>query len=160
MCWPILMLSELSEEIDSKLLIFVDATTPPPLPCNDSFDPTLLPPRLIFSKLPIGDAVDFVSRLPNEPLELCVDLRLSDFANFLPYSSLIKSFFDVSFRLLMSNESDDFCRKISDGFRFRSSELDGLFSKSLRPGDELRFDVGTVGGSTGAARRGNLGGGL
>lgn len=155
------MLSELSDEIDSKLLIFVDATPPPPPPCNDSFDPTLLPPRLIFSKLPIGDAVDFVSRLPNEPLELCVDLRLSDFANFFPYSSLIKSDdFEVSFLLLMSNESEDFCRNISDGFRFRSRELDGLFSKSFRPGDELSIDVGTVGGSTGAARRGNLGGGL
>lgn len=64
-----------------------------------------------------------------------------------------------TFLLLMSNESDDFCRKISDGFTLRSSELDGL-SISLRPGDELSIDVGTVGGSTGAARRGNFGGGL
>jgi hypothetical protein len=155
------MLSELSEEIDSKLLIFVDAT-----PCNDSFDPTLLPPpRLIFSKLPIGDAVDFVSRLPSEPLELCVDFKLSDLASFLPYSSPIISLenFILSFLLLMSNESEDFCRNISDGLTLRSRELAGL-SKSFRPGEELSIvvvDVGTVGGSTGAARRGgNFGGGL
>lgn len=40
----------------------------------------------------------------------------------------------------------------------RSRELDGELSESLRPGDDER--VGTVGGSTGAARRGNFGGGL
>lgn len=131
----------------------------------DSLEPTLLPPRLIFSKLPVGDAVDFVSRLPRDPLELCVDLRLSDFANFFPNSSAIKSddfenlfmsFFAAE--TLMSNESDDFCRNISDGFIFRSSELEGELSESLRPGDD--DNVGTVGGSTGAARRGYFGGGL
>lgn len=104
-----------------------------------------------------------MSRLPSDPLELCVDLRLSDFASFLPNSSVIKSDdfenFVLSLLLLMSNESDDFCRNISDGFTFRSRELDGLLSESLRPGEELRI-VGTVGGSTGAARRGNFGGGL
>lgn len=162
MCWPILTLSELSDEIDSKLLIFVDAT-PLVIPeLMDSFDPTLLPPRLIFSKLPVGDAVDFVSRLPSDPLELCVDLRLSDFANFLPNSSAIRSedFENLltSFFALMSNESDDFCRKISEGLMLRSSELEGELSESLRPGDDER--VGTVGGSTGAARRGYFGGGL
>lgn len=41
---------------------------------------------------------------------------------------------------------------------FRSRELDGELSESLRPGDDDK--VGTVGGSTGAARRGNFGGGL
>lgn len=40
---------------------------------------------------------------------------------------------------------------------FRSRELDGELSESLRPGDD---DNGTVGGSTGAARRGYFGGGL
>lgn len=58
----------------------------------------------------------------------------------------------------MSNESEDFWRNISDGLILRSSELDGLSSESLRIGDE--DSVGTVGGSIGAARRGNLGGGL
>lgn len=58
----------------------------------------------------------------------------------------------------MSNESDDFCLKISDGLMFRSRELEGELSESLRPGDDE--SVGTVGGSTGAARRGNFGGGL
>lgn len=64
----------------------------------------------------------------------------------------------------MSNESEDFCRNISDGLTLRSRELAGLLSKSFRPGEELSIvvvDVGTVGGSTGAARRGgNFGGGL
>lgn len=155
------MLSELSEEIDSKLLIFVDATPLVMPEFKDSLDPTLFPPRLIFSKLPVGDAVDFVSRLPNEPLELCVDFRLSDLANFLPNSSAIRSDdFEnllMSFLALMSKESDDFCLKISEGFMFLSSELDGELSESFRPGDD---DNGTVGGSTGAARRGNFGGGL
>lgn len=64
----------------------------------------------------------------------------------------------MSFLLLMSNESDDFCRNISDGLTLRSSELEGLLSESFRPGDELR--IGTVGGSTGAPRLGNFGGGL
>lgn len=41
---------------------------------------------------------------------------------------------------------------------FRSRELDGELSESLRAGDD--DNVGTVGGSTGAARRGNFGGGL
>lgn len=41
---------------------------------------------------------------------------------------------------------------------FLSSELEGELSESLRPGDDDKF--GTVGGSTGAARRGNFGGGL
>lgn len=162
MFWPILTLSELSDEIDSKLLIFCDAA-PLLIPeLMDSFDPTLLPPRLIFSKLPVGDAVDFVSRLPSDPLELCVDFKLSDFANFLPNSSAIKSDdlenLFMSFFVLMSNESDDFWRKISDGLMFRSRELEGELSESFRPGDDER--TGTVGGSTGAARRGNFGGGL
>lgn len=126
------------------------------------------PPRLIFSRLPVGDAVDFVSRLPSDPLELCVDLRLSDFANFLPNSSAIRisddlenllifSFF-VGADVLISSDSDDFCRKISEGFIFLSREFNGLLSESLRPGDDERF--GTVGGSIGAARLGNFGGGL
>lgn len=165
MCCPILTLSELSEEIDSKLLIFVDATPLVMPELIDSFEPTLLPPRLIFSRLPVGDAVDFVSRLPSEPLELCVDFKLSDFASFLPNSSAIRSddlenlfmsFFEAV--TLISNESEDFWRKISDGLMFRSSELDGELSESLRPGDD--DSAGTVGGSTGAARRGNFGGGL
>lgn len=78
------MLSELSDEIDSKLLIFVEATPLVMPEFMDSFDPTLVPLRLIFSRLPVGDAVDFVSRLPSDPLELCVDFKLSDFASFLP----------------------------------------------------------------------------
>lgn len=165
MCWPIFTLSELSEEIDSKLLIFVEATPLVMPELIDSFDPILLPPRLIFSRLPVGDAVDFVSRLPSDPLELCVDFKLSDFASFFPNSSAIRSedlenlfmsFFAAV--TLISNESDDFCRKISEGLMLRSSELDGELSESLRPGDDER--KGTVGGSTGAPRRGIFGGGL
>lgn len=165
MCCPILTLSELSEEIDSKLLILVDATPLVMPELIDSFEPTLLAPRLIFSRLPVGDAVDFVSRLPSEPLELCVDFKLSDLASFLPNSSAIRSedFENLltSFLAavtLISKESEDFCRKISDGLMFLSRELDGELSESLRPGDEER--AGTVGGSTGAARLGNFGGGL
>jgi hypothetical protein len=113
----------------------------------------------------MGDAVDFVSRLPSDPLELCVDLRLSDLANFLPNSSVIRSDdlenFVMSFFALMSSESDDFCLKISDGLTLRSSELVGELSESLRFGDDdVVVTIGTVGGSTGAARRGNFGGGL
>jgi hypothetical protein len=162
MCWPIFTLSELSDEIDSKLLIFVDATPLVMPELIDSFDPTLLPPRLIFSRLPVGEAVDFVSRLPSDPLELCVDFKLSDLASFFPNSSAIRSedFENLltSFLVLMSSESDDFWRKISEGLMFRSRELEGELSESLRPGDDDR--VGTVGGSTGAALRGNFGGGL
>jgi hypothetical protein len=68
------------------------------------------------------------------------------------------SFFTDDDDVFMSNESEDFCRNISEGLTLRSSELDGLLSESLRPGDELR--IGTVGGSTGAPRRGYFGGGL
>lgn len=64
----------------------------------------------------------------------------------------------TSLLFLMSNESEDFCRKISDGLMFLSRELEGELSESLRPGDDE--SVGTVGGSTGAALRGNFGGGL
>jgi hypothetical protein len=162
MCWPILTLSELSDEIDSKLLIFCDATPLVRPELIDSLEPTLLPPRLIFSKLPVGDAVDLVSRLPRDPLELCVDFKLSDLASFFPNSSAIRSEdFEnllISFLPLMSSESDDFCRNISEGLMFRSRELEGELSESLRQGDDER--LGTVGGSTGAALRGNLGGGL
>ena len=104
--------------------------------------------------------------LPNEPLELCVDFKLSDLANFLPNSSAIKSddlenLLMVSFLFddsLMSRESDDFWRNISEGLMLRSSELLGLLSESFLPVVVEIF--GTVGGSTGAARRGNFGGGL
>ncbi len=57
---------------------------------------------------------------------------------------------------LTSNESDDFCRNISDGLMFLSNELDGLLSESFLAGDE----PGTDGGSTWAGRRMNFGGGL
>ncbi len=79
----------------------------------------------------------------------------SDEMECIPTSGAVRRYADVT---LTSRASDDFCRNISDGFMFRSNELDGL-SESFNccVFDEM---VGTVGGSTGAALRMYFGGGL
>lgn len=77
----------------------------------------------------------------------------------------------------MSSESEDFWRKISDGLTLRSNELDCdwevvfesvsmvlvVVMEDERDGERcwlLEAPIGTVGGSTGAARRMFFGGGL
>lgn len=156
--------------------------TTPGVEDNDSFDPTFAALSLKakvglplargawidLDKLPVGDfpstegagggGVDF----PNDVVGLCdfliASILLSAFS-FLLYSSIIVALRPSTCCCRRSSASEDFCRSSAKslGFMFLSSELEGLSAPSdFRP----LLVFGTIGGSTGAARRIFFGGGL
>lgn len=139
-----------------------------------------------FPRLPVGEAplvvavvVTWPAALPRDPVGLCELLVLlidsearrgfSKFSDLIfllsadwlsdPLGTLPTSFTVLRSPNFTSSESDDFWRWISDGLIFRSKELDGLSESALFLAVTGAVP-GTVGGSTGAARRINFGGGL